>query len=288
MSALLLKLESILAQWESEKTLLAPSSFSTRMEILDEIDRSLAESELINSNSGRDLAERTRAFSGKLNSLNEQFFTSIRQQIKTGIFPSEFQAVLQQQSLMPPRGLAYDYLDDLVAGALQFEPPSEEPRPLGPDSVFFQPTPVRHIFHLISAAAITSADTLIDLGAGLGHVPLLVSICTGATCVGVEFDPAWVASAAKCAEELNLRSVTFTTQDARETDLSTGTVFYLYTPFTGDTLSAVLASLREQAARRSIRICTFGTCTLAVSNQFWLQPVTSPRADQIAVFLPRE
>ena len=41
-------------------------------------------------------------------------------------------------------------------------------------------------------------------------------------------------------ERLKLERVTFIQQDARAADFSGGTVFYLYTPFTGSILRSVL------------------------------------------------
>jgi uncharacterized protein YwbE len=52
--------------------------------------------------------------------------------------------------------------------------------------------------------------------------------------------------------------VTFIKQDARAGKLTDGTVFYMYTPFTGNMLRAVLDSLQGEGVRRDIRICTFG------------------------------
>jgi hypothetical protein len=46
-------------------------------------------------------------------------------------------------------------------------------------------------------------------------------------------------------------------------------------------------SLREQAAVRPIRICTFGPCTTAIAEESWLEAVTTREADQITVFLSR-
>ena len=280
------QLESKLAGWESDLSLLDPAGFAHRFAIQDDLDRYFFEPVPLALDPDRDLLSRAHALSTKLDLVNERLFNSMRRQIQRGACPAEFLPIMRDLAT-PPRGLAYDYLDDLLAGVLQFEPRSVEPHPLEPDSVFYQPTPARHIFHLIGAAAITTADTLIDLGSGLGHVPLLASICTGATSVGIELDPTWVESASKCAGTLNLSQTTFLTQDAREADLSSGSVFYLYTPFTGATLASVLQSLRKQASLRPIRICTFGHCTLAVSDQPWLIPATSPVADQITVFLPR-
>jgi hypothetical protein len=279
-------IDSLLAQWESDGQLLDPANFQRRGAVLDELDRCCSEPVLLEGEPGKDFFNRVSTLSSKLDTANTQFFASIRHQTQTGVCPAEFRSLLSSLTI-PPRGLAYDYLDDLIAGVFQFEALPEELRPLAPDSVFYQPTPARHVFHLISAASITSADTLIDLGSGLGQVPLLVSICTSAPCVGIEVDPVWVASAKKCADVLNLRNVTMLAQDAREADLSSGTIFYLYTPFTGATLEAVLGSLRLQSSLRPIRICTFGPCTLAIGSQSWLKPLAPPAADQITVFVPR-
>jgi len=283
------QLESMLSQWQSDDSLLDSGHFARRMAIQDELDRLFTHDAFhrdASPNPGSpDLGNRARALYLRLESINNELFTSIRGRIQAGNCPAEF-AVILHNLATPPRGLVYDYLDDLVAGVLQFNPPSGEPRPLGPDSVFYQPTPARHIFHLIGAAAISESDTLIDLGSGLGHVPLLATICTGATSIGIELDPDWVASATECAHNLNLQSVTFRPQNARSADLSSASVFYLYTPFTGDTLAAVLESIRNQSTRRPIRVCTFGPCTAIVGNEPWLKPITPLVSDQVSVFVP--
>jgi predicted RNA methylase len=133
-------------------------------------------------------------------------------------------------------------------------------------------------------AAFTEQDVLIDLGSGLGHVPLLVSICAGIRAVGVEIEPAYIASARKCANELNLGHVTFLPSDARQAGLSSGTVFYLYTPFTGTILRAVLERLRQEAASRAMRVCSFGPCTATIAQEPWLKALGPCETGRIAVF----
>jgi hypothetical protein len=106
---------------------------------------------------------------------------------------------------------------------------------------------------------------------GLGHVPLLVSMMTGAQSLGVEVQAAYVASARKCAQSLRLSRVQFIAQDARDADLSRGTMFYLYSPFKGSILADVLSALRRESMRRSIKIWSLGPCTHRVSNETWLK-----------------
>jgi hypothetical protein len=64
-------------------------------------------------------------------------------------------------------------------------------------------------------------------------------------------------------------------------------VFYLYTPFSGTILRAVLDSLRREAASRPIRICTFGPCTPTIAEEQWLEPTGALDTDRIAVFCSR-
>src|SRR4051812_9224386 len=161
-------IDSLLAQWESDGHLLDSANFQRRVTVLDELDRYRSRPELLQGGPGKDFFNRVGGLSSKLEAANTQFFASIRHQIQAGVCPAEFSSLLSGLTISP-RGLAYDHLDDLIAGVFQFEPPPEEPRPLAPDNVFYQPTPARHVFHLINAASITSADTLIDLGSGLGQ-----------------------------------------------------------------------------------------------------------------------
>jgi len=182
----------------------------------------------------------------------------------------------------------YDYLDELVSGVLQFEEPSPEIVQLESEMVFYQPTPARHIFDLIRRTELAELDFLIDLGSGLGHVALMASICTSASCTGIELEPSYVACARKSARSLNLDNVRFLQGDARAADLSDGTVFYLYTPFTGAILRDVLNLLRQEAGQRDIRICTFGPCTPVVADEQWLSVIESLEADRIAIFRSRE
>jgi hypothetical protein len=184
----------------------------------------------------------------------------------------------------PPSGIHYDYLDELISGALQFEEPKGGYVQRDSDMVFYQPTPARHIFYMIALTALTASDVLVDLGSGLGHVPLLVSMCTGAFSVGIEVEASYVERARQCAQRLNLNRVKFIQQDARAADLSGGTVFYLYTPFTGSALRCVLNLLRREAATRRIRICTYGPCTSVVAEEPWLVATAAPATDRIAVF----
>jgi Histone methylation protein DOT1 len=143
---------------------------------------------------------------------------------------------------------------------------------------------VRHILQLIAATALAEDEVFVDLGAGLGHVPLVVSMVTGAQSLGIEVQAPYVASAQECTRSLHLSRVRFIPQDAREADLSSGTVFYLYSPFNGSILTDVLSALRMESTRRPIKICSLGPCTRTVANEKWLKARTLSDTGRITVF----
>ena len=87
----------------------------------------------------------------------------------------------------------------------------------------------------------------------------------------IEREAGYVACARRCARQLGLARASFLCQDARAADLSRGTVFYLYTPFTGAILREVLQRLAQEAKARPLRLCTLGPCTAEVAAQPWLR-----------------
>jgi SAM-dependent methyltransferase len=136
----------------------------------------------------------------------------------------------------------------------------------------YQPTPARVIFALVAHAHLSAHDVFYDLGAGLGRVALLVGLLTDAQARGIEFEPAYCAYAQERAHSLNLSRVTFLNVDAREANYTDGTFFFLYTPFTGRILQAVLAT-RNRGPYPSHHYCRVCACTSDVARQPWLRPV---------------
>jgi hypothetical protein len=276
----------LIGRLEQDRSLDEPRHLRQRVEALDDLDACLPDGQPI----GTDLHHRARAIYAELASINFRLYEAIRQDIQGGAGGGRLLEWMPDwngaANLMNCRG--YDYLDELISGVLQFEEPSTEVVQLESEMVSYQPTPARHIFDLIGRTALTERDFLIDLGSGLGHVTLMASICTSASCTGIELEPSYVDCARKSARSLNLNNVRFIEVDAREADLSGGTVFYLYTPFIGTILRDVLNSLRHEAVKREIRICTFGPCTRFVAEEQWLSVIGALDADRIAIFRSRD
>ena len=286
----------MIAGLAQDASLREPAALRWRLEALDRLEVYLLDGHRQEGGAGAAAAAglegRARALCAMLEAANLELYRTIRGEIRGGAGP---QSLLQLVSgsvpdgnaASQPSGEGYDYLDALVAGVLAFESPGAEIAGLAADMVAYQPTPARHIFDLIGRLALSDRDMLVDLGSGLGHVSLLVSICTGASSLGIELEAAYVRCARQSARALNLTDVAFIQQDARSADLSGGTVYYLYTPFIGKVLRTVLDSLRREAAGREIRVCTYGPCTQTVADERWLEVVGALETDRPAVFRSR-
>ena len=246
-------------------------------ERLDAMDRM----ELLEEQIGdRQLTARVGHLRDALEAINQQLYGELRQAIRQGrnAFAPWIDTLESE-----PCGDSYDYRDELVSGVLAFDEPGDV-EPLPPEMVFYQPTPARHVFDLIRRTRLDERDVLVDLGSGLGIVPLLVAIATGARTVGVERSTAYVAAARACARRLGLERASFECIDARRADCSQGTLFYLYTPFTGEVMRTVLATLRREAEQRPLRVATFGPCTHVLAAEPWLRAIGDTQAERLALF----
>lgn len=273
--------QTLLQTLEQDRSLREPERLRQRIEALDALEACFpGEADAV----ATELERRAAVLRLELEAVNHALYEAIRGEIRGG---GGRQALLRWVTVADrAEGAGYDHLDELISGVLRFEPPGPVAAP-GAEMVFYQPTPARHVLDLLRRAAPGERDLLVDLGSGLGHVPLLAAICTPARALGIELEGAYVDCARRCAASLNLPRAAFIRQDAREADLSAGTLYYLYTPFSGSILRAVLDQLRREAARRAIRICTFGPCTAAVAAEPWLVSAEPPTRDRVAIFSPR-
>ena len=276
-------LQILLDTLEGDRTLSEPQALRERSQALDRLERALDLAGGADAERGRADALRDR-----LEALDRALYERLREDIRRGRGRDRLLDWSERYFVDgTASGEHYDYLDELVSGVLRFPAPDDEVGALAEDMVFYQPTPARHTFDLLRRLQLGADDLLIDLGAGLGHVPLLVAACTDARAHGVEIEPVYAASAQACAESLGLARASFACADARTLDLSTGSVFYLYTPFTGTILRQVLGALAEQARRCPIRVCTLGPCTATVAAEPRLRGEGSCYSDRVAGFQGR-
>ena len=276
------RISAVIGRLERNPRLYEASSFIERMEALDVLELHLLDAPgpvsvatWTEAEQGR-LMERAEALKQKLVNANERLFEQLLHSIRSNDrapVQAFFKAARQQVSSSDDDALGYDALDMLVNGLLEIALTPGAPEARDGEMVFYQPTPARIILHLIDALRPTAEDIFYDLGSGLGHVPILVHLLTGITTRGVELEDAYFRYANACLDKLGLTAVKFVHADARAVDYADGTLFYLYTPFQGEMLRQVLRKLEAQAERRSIKICTYGPCTLEVGRQSWLQSI---------------
>jgi SAM-dependent methyltransferase len=177
-------------------------------------------------------------------------------------------------------------LDVFVNGIMGIGQTPEETIILQSGMIGYIPTPACAIFALLEHARLDANDIFYDLGSGLGRVALLVGLLTPAQARGIEIEPAFCAYAQQCAQTLRLPRVSFINGDVREADYADGTLFFMYTPFTGRMLQEVLAQLQQVSHRGVIRIAAYGPCTPHVAAQSWLQPIACQTFahDTLAIF----
>lgn len=235
------------------------------------------------------LYQRTLTFKTQLEAINARLFQQFRAAVRQGDWRGQalreqlnhFTTYLPNTHGQPHIG--YDGLDTLVAGLFEFEPPPQATRQLDAEMVHYEPTPARAILDLIDHVGFTTEDVFYDLGAGLGQVAMLVQLLTGVQVKGVEIEPIFCTYAQQCAQALGIQTIDFIQRDARDVDYADGTIFYLFTPFGGALLQAVLDKLAAQARTRPIRICTYGPCTRHVARQPWLHSLDSNTENEFKV-----
>ena len=180
--------------------------------------------------------------------------------------------------------IGYDTLDLFIDGLLTTHPLPETTAPLQTDMIFYQKTPARVVFEIVAKARITTNDVFFDIGSGLGQVAILVNLLSGANTTGVESDAALCHYSALSAQALQLNNISFINTNALQCDYSEGTIFFLYSPFKGDMLKQMLIILKKQAAKRSIRIYTYGPCSAVVNQEEWLDCADSSPMDVYKVY----
>ena len=277
------EIENLLSATTDAEDLTDAAGFIRRCDAIDRLELHLGE---LSSPESAGCAERAAALHpqavalrDRLQQRNASLVQALRRDIRSGrCLGEDLASELQRYRAKPSRNetdgnLAYDHLDVLVAGVLGTDDlVDDEPGDVLPEMFPYQPTPARIILEIVEQTDLRSHDVFVDVGSGLGIVPTVVSLLSGASSVGIEVQPAYCRHAQECARRLNVSNVSFVCQDARQADYSEGTVFYMYTPFKGAMLQQVLERLQAEGRRRTIRLCTYGPILSEAAQQQPLFP----------------
>lgn len=140
----------------------------------------------------------------------------------------------------------------------------------------YLPCSVDALLRTIDLAEIQASDVFVDVGSGVGRAAALTHFATGAAVIGLEVQAALVRSSRELAARLNARRLTFIHGDAVEltAQLTTGTVFFFYCPFSGTRLDRALEHLRRASDPRPLRVCSVD---LPLPAAPWLEPISVSR-----------
>jgi SAM-dependent methyltransferase len=147
----------------------------------------------------------------------------------------------------------------------------------------YLPCDVDTLLRMVRLADVRATDTFVDVGCGLGRAVALTHLLTGAAAIGIEVQPALVHAARALAARVNAARVSVVEGDASELAgrTVTGSVFFLYCPFSGARLARVLAALEELARTRELRVCCVD---LPLPPCPWLTPLPSDDSDRLTIY----
>jgi hypothetical protein len=267
-----------------DENLFHQKNFNARQQAIDYlefqvIDRIDALRNKTASNANLKLLEQYAAVvKSGLEEVNNKMFCQLRSDITQGRYRGKFLTDLISEhfdndlhEVLQQNATGYDNFDVFVNGLLTNQNLPAETKEREHGMVYYQKTPARIILELIEKAKFKPQDVFLDLGSGLGQATILVNLFTSVISKGVEIEPAFFGYAKTCASDLHLTDVFFINTDARYADYSSGTIFFMYTPFEGKMLQDVLQKLKTETNNRKIKLFTFGSCTLAVGRQDWLR-----------------
>ena len=146
----------------------------------------------------------------------------------------------------------------------------------------YLPCPVDALLRAVEQAPVGAGDVFVDLGSGAGRALTFVHLLTGATAIGIEIQPELVRAARETAARLRLSRVTTLEGDASSVtgSAASGSVFFLYCPFSGERLARLLAELERPARHRALCICAVHT---PLPEQRWLR-MDPARLPDLCVF----
>ena len=134
----------------------------------------------------------------------------------------------------------------------------------------YLPCGIDALLEIIECAGIGPEDVFVDIGSGVGRATALVHLLTGAGVIGIEIQSGLVRAARDVANGVS-PSIAHVHGDAVELTgrMMTGSVFFLYCPFSGERLKHVLIDLEAIAETRPIRVCCVD---LPLPACHWLAP----------------
>ncbi len=224
---------------------LDPAALRARLQHADASERAFLDSvnrigfSRMKSNAAAERAER-ETLREELRAAALRAHTLLRRRIAEGALRgAELRAILV--------GLPLADRDHVVEEILGVAYPPLEEAAREAELVPYQPSSLDEILYACDESELSRDDRFLDIGSGTGKVTLLAHLLTGATAIGIERDPTLHAVADEAARALQLPT-TQLCADARD-QLVPCEVVFMFLPFTGLVLEAVLQRLNELRPR---------------------------------------
>jgi SAM-dependent methyltransferase len=138
----------------------------------------------------------------------------------------------------------------------------------GPEQYAYEGTSYDSIRQFLSNVDITQHDVIYDLGCGYGRFIFYGALLYDATFRGIEIVPERIAYAEAIRRRLGLNNVRLLLGNVLNHSWSDGTIFFLFNPFTAETMNRVIERLYSISLVRKITILSWGG---GGSNQFLAQ-----------------
>lgn len=139
--------------------------------------------------------------------------------------------------------------------------------------VHYTPAPYCNIFYSLKYAGLTSDDVFTDLGSGMGRVVFAASWLGVKQAKGVEIslDLCKSAEENRKSSRLSNRSIAFSCANARDADLTSTTILFIFHAFGADTLIAALRNFRRQCGPNPRVVYMNPVFNCAIEDEGWLR-----------------
>ena len=149
-----------------------------------------------------------------------------------------------------------------------------------PEQVKYEPTPYNYVLEFLDFFKPKKNDIVYDLGSGFGRVVILSALNCNVKFKGIELAENRVEIANKIKKQFKLSNAEFICKNILDADYSDGDIFFLFNPFTDETLDKVGEELKKIAKNKIIKIATWG----GSSNEYfrsadWLKKIDKNNDD---------
>ncbi|MBI2377253.1 MAG: hypothetical protein HYV07_24850 [Deltaproteobacteria bacterium] len=211
-----------------------------------------------------DALRRAKELSFRLEAIDDRELSDRRHRLSIGTYlPNELLADLDR--LNPAE------IDPFVLRLLSLDkvPARETERSAG--MVHYLPSPFSSILEL--ASRVGPDDLLVDVGSGLGLIPVLVAWISGARTRGIELEPAYHRGALALASRVPVSRVELVEADCRRVSYADATFVYVYDTIRERLLDELLEKIELDTRGRAVRLASRGMSTPTFDASSWLEKV---------------